>query len=102
MRPSGTEISFEIGGCVNKTTNTSVFPIGSRCASQSCQNGGICFDFSSADGYLCQCPYANKDLHCHLLYKPCPESECGGRVGRFVPWCKPYTNDMALDYVCFC
>jgi len=102
MCPSGTELSYRIGGCVNKTTNRSVFPIGSRCASQPCQNGGACFDFSSADGYLCQCPFPYKGLHCHLLDKSCPESACGGRIGKIVPWCRSFTTDMALDYICFC
>jgi hypothetical protein len=82
--------------------NTSVFPIGSRCASQPCQNGGVCFDFSSADGYLCQCRSPYKGLHCHLLDKPCPQSQCGGRIGNITAYCKPYTTDMALDYICYC
>ena len=82
--------------------NTSVFLIGSRCASQPCQNGGVCFDFSAADGYLSQCPYPYKGLHCHLVEKSCSESECSGRVGKIAPTYKAYTNDMALDYICFC
>jgi hypothetical protein len=82
--------------------NTSVFPIGSRCASQPCQNGGVCFDFSSVDGYLCLCSYPYQGLHCHLLEKPIPESLCGGQVGKMSPMYYVYTNDMALDYICFC
>ncbi len=82
--------------------NTSVFPIGSRCASRPCQHDGVCFDFSSADGYLCQCPYPYEGLHCHVYEKPCPKSLCGGRVGKIVPVCKPFTNDLALDYICLC
>jgi hypothetical protein len=82
--------------------NTSVFPIGSRCASQPCQNGGACFDFSSADGYLCLCPSPYEGLHCHLLRKSCSQSECGGIVGKIKAECKTYTTDMALDYICYC
>ena len=82
--------------------NTSVFPIGSRCAAQPCQNGGVCFDFSSADGYLCHCPYLYKGLHCHLFQNICPESRCGDIVGNIVPDCYPYTNDMALNHFCRC
>ncbi len=82
--------------------NTSVFPIGSRCASKPCQNGGVCFDFLSADGYLCQCSVPYSGLHCHLLQKSDPESDCGGTAGKFHPGYKIYTNDMALDYICYC
>jgi hypothetical protein len=77
-------------------------PIESRCASQPCQNGGACVDFSSVDGYLCQCRYPYKGLHCHLLENSCPKSQCGSRVDNIVPACMTYTNDMALDYICFC
>jgi len=102
--PPDTELSYEIGGCVNKTTNTTVFPIGSRCASQPCQNGGVCFDLSSVDSYVCHCSYPYKGLHCHLLDKSsCPISQCGrDRVGKFIPVCRYYTTDKALDYICFC
>ncbi|CAF1406621.1 unnamed protein product [Adineta steineri] len=92
MCPPGTEVSLKIGGCVNKTTNKSVFPTGSRCAAQPCQNGGVCFDFSSADAYLCHCPLPYEGLHCHLLQNYCFDSSCGRhgtgpanryRTGRF-------------------
>ncbi|CAF1197577.1 unnamed protein product [Adineta steineri] len=102
MCPPGTEVSLEIGGCVNKTTNTSVFPIGSRCAAQPCQNGGVCFDFSSADAYLCHCPLPYEGLHCHLLRNDCPTSRCGGVIGSIFPECFSYTNDMALNHFCRC
>jgi hypothetical protein len=82
--------------------NTSVFPIGSRCASHPCQNGGACYDYRSVDGYLCSCPAPYKGLHCHVHDKSCPESQCGDRLGKILPVCKPFTNDMALDYICLC
>jgi hypothetical protein len=84
--PSSTEMTFQVGGCVNKTSktekiifrfevlcvvlaNTTVFPAGSRCASQPCQNGGLCYDFLSADAYYCRCfpPYTS--LHYHLWFR---------------------------------
>ncbi len=82
--------------------NTSVFPIGSRCASRPCQHDGVCFDFSSVDGYLCQCPAPYEGLNCHLHEKPCPKSRCGGGLGKILPVCKRFTNDMALDYLYVC
>lgn len=82
--------------------NTSVFPSGSRCASQPCQNGGVCFDFRSADGYICQCPYPYKGLHCHTVDKPYPKSGCGRRIGTMSPGIRVFTTDMALDYTCGC
>ncbi|CAF1448707.1 unnamed protein product [Adineta steineri] len=102
MCPPGTEVSLKIGGCVNKTTNTSVFPTGSRCAAQPCQNGGVCFDFSSADAYLCHCPLPYEGLHCHLLQNYCFNSGCGGTIGNMSTECYPYTNNMALQHSCRC
>jgi EGF-like domain len=80
-----------------------VFPAGSRCASQPCQNGGLCFDFSSADAYYCFCfpPYTG--LHCHLEQWEClPPSPCGVRTPEMIPMCQSYTSDRALRSSCYC
>jgi len=80
-----------------------VFPTGSRCASQPCQNGGLCFDFSSADAYFCYCFAPYTGLHCHLKQWKClPPSPCGVRTSEMVPSCQSYTSDRALHYSCYC
>ena len=83
--------------------NATVFPKGSRCASQPCQNGGVCFDFPSADAYACHCYYPYQGLHCHLTMHRC--GRCGGpitKTTKITPLCRSYTSDMALNYTCAC
>jgi hypothetical protein len=58
--------------------NATVFSKGSRCASQPCQNAGVCFDFPSADAYLCHCDSLYEGLHCHLTRHR--GGLCGGRT----------------------
>jgi len=100
--PPGTKVSFSKGGCVNKTTNALVLPAGSRCASQPCQNDGICFDFSSADSYFCMCRSPYTGLHCHVEQWRCVAPACGDKTSEIIPMCRTFTSDMALNYTCIC
>jgi len=83
--PSGTKASYAVGGCVNETSDTSVFPAGSHCASQPCQNGGVCYDFSSADAYFCHCFYPHTGLHCQIQEQSCGARLCGNRTSEMLP-----------------
>jgi len=119
--PPGTEVTFGIGRCVNKTSkwkgkiifwfvelfclvlaNTTVFPAGSRCASSPCENGALCLDLSSADTYHCLNPYPCTGVHCQKQERRCPRFACGNRTSEIVPECVPYTSDKALLYICTC
>ncbi len=80
-----------------------MFPAGSPCASQPCQNGGLCFDFSSADAYYCGCYPPYTGVHCHLQEWACSfPSPCGVRTREMASVCHPYTSDRALRYSCLC
>ena len=80
----------------------SVFPAGSHCASQPCQNGGVCYDFSSADAYFCHCFYSYTGLHCQIQEQSCGSPLCGDRTSEMLPMCVGYTSDKALRYTCKC
>jgi hypothetical protein len=83
--------------------NQTILPNGSRCASQPCQNGGICFDFPSADAFLCACPYPYEGVHCHLRRQSCSPNVCGPTdFGRMLPRCIRFPSDRALRYFCHC
>ncbi|CAF0987194.1 unnamed protein product [Adineta steineri] len=100
--PPGSEVIAGVGGCANKTTNTTIFPAGSRCASKPCGDRGVCFDFPSADGYHCECysPYAG--LNCQTEHHRCPRFACGNRTSKIVPMCIDFAFDKALPHVCHC
>ncbi|CAF1320436.1 unnamed protein product [Adineta steineri] len=100
--PLGSEVIAGVGGCANKTTNTTIFPAGSRCASNPCGDRGLCSDFPSADGYHCECdpPYAG--LNCQTEYRRCSIFECGNRTSKIVPLCVGFASDKALPHVCTC
>jgi len=82
--------------------NTTVFPVGSRCASQPCQNGGRCFDLSLADAYYCSCSYPYTGFHCHIQVWECPPPFWGVRTPEMIPQCYAYSSDRALRYSCRC
>ncbi|CAF1434417.1 unnamed protein product [Rotaria sordida] len=100
--PPGTEVSFQVGGCVNKTTNTTVFPAGSRCALRPCENNGLCFDLSSADAYHCACRYPYTGVHCQIQERIFSPRTCGNITSKIVPYCLSFTSDKALPYICVC
>ncbi len=100
--PSGTEMTFQVGGCVNKTSktekkirfevlcvvlaNTTVFPAGSRCVSQPCQNGGLCYDFFISGRLLLS-------LFSSIYWSS---------LSSMVPMCEPYTSDKNQLFVPNC
>ncbi|CAF1342182.1 unnamed protein product [Adineta steineri] len=98
----GSEVMAGVGGCANKTTNTTIFSVGSRCASKPCGDRGLCSDFPSADGYHCQCDYPYTGLNCQTEYRRCPRFACGNRTSKIVPMCVDYASDKALPRVCTC
>ncbi|CAF4266059.1 unnamed protein product, partial [Rotaria sordida] len=100
--PPGTEVTFQVGGCINKTTNTTVFPAGSRCALKPCQNGGRCFDLSSADAYHCACHYPYTGVHCQTQYRLCSARICGNKASNILAFCHGFTSDKTLPYICLC
>ncbi|CAF1345014.1 unnamed protein product [Rotaria sordida] len=100
--PPGTEMTFRDGGCFNKTTNTRVYPAGSRCALKPCQNGGHCYDLSSADAYHCACSYPYTGVHCQTLHRLCYGDICSDKTSNILAFCHGFTTDKALPYVCLC
>ncbi len=82
--------------------NGSVLPAGSRCASQPCQNGGLCVDFSSVDGYYCLCKPPYTGLHCESQEQLCPMLPCGHRTSEMKPYCTRFPSGMAFNYTCSC
>ncbi|CAF1009422.1 unnamed protein product [Adineta steineri] len=100
--PPGSQVSAGVGGCANKTTNTTIFPVGSRCASKPCGDRGLCYDFPSADGYYCECYHPYTGLNCQAEYRECPQFACGNRTSEIFPICFDYTSDKALSYICTC
>ncbi|CAF5133349.1 unnamed protein product, partial [Rotaria sp. Silwood1] len=99
---SGTEVTFQVDGCVNKTTNTTVFPAGSRCALKPCENDGLCFDLSSADAYHCVCRDPYTGVHCQIQERIYPPFICGNRTSKILPYSQTFTSDKALPYICVC
>ena len=79
-----------------------ILPIGSRCASQPCQNGGTCFDFPSADAFLCLCPPSYEGVHCHARTRMCEKTACGGDSVQMKGACRSFPSDRALSYYCEC
>ncbi|CAF1026018.1 unnamed protein product [Adineta steineri] len=100
--PPGSEVIAGVGGCANRTTNTTIFPVGSRCASNPCGDKGLCFDFPSADGYHCECYHPYTGLNCQTEYRECPLFQCGNRTSEMLPMCIDFTSDKALPYICHC
>ncbi|CAF1009356.1 unnamed protein product [Adineta steineri] len=100
--PPGSEVLDDVGGCANKTTNTTIFPVGSRCASNPCGDRGLCSDFPSADGYYCECDPPYTGLNCQTEYRSCPRFACGNRTSKIAPLCLDFASDKALSYVCNC
>ncbi|CAF1315211.1 unnamed protein product [Adineta steineri] len=98
----GSEVIRGNGGCANKTTNNTIFPVGSRCASKPCGDRGLCYDFPSADGYHCQCDPPYTGLNCQTEYRRCSIFACGNRTSKIVPMCVDYASDKALARVCTC
>jgi hypothetical protein len=83
--------------------NQTISPIGSRCASQPCQNGGKCYDFPSADAFLCVCPPLYEGVHCHARTRVCSGYICGSRdLEGLFPSCISFASDRALRYICDC
>ncbi|CAF1026001.1 unnamed protein product [Adineta steineri] len=100
--PPGSEVTAGVGGCANKTTNTTIFPVGSRCASNPCGDRGVCYDFPSADGYYCECFRPNRGLNCQTEHYECPPFACGNRTSEIFPTCLDFTSDKALPHICGC
>jgi hypothetical protein len=93
--------SLEVNCCIVCLANVTVFAKGSRCASHPCQNGGVCFDFPSADVIFVIVNLHIKVFIVISLYTDAP-SVVVCQQKKFFPSSQPFTSDMALNYTCHC